>query len=153
MIPIFVIWNIVTYKSSDWQEIKIIMICAHIQLQTKTTKDMITAGHYSKSGRPVRPYSTSGTLCLLFVQQTCQNIARPIGISSISLDLDPAVLEEGLAGGGESRQLDEKGNLYIILLTRPLSPGRCPTHGKIIKVTPTWLWTLFVFSFCSIGLC
>ena len=26
----------------------------------------------SKSGQPVRPYSTSGTLFLLFVKQTCQ---------------------------------------------------------------------------------
>ena len=40
------------------------------------------AGHKSKSGRPVRPYSTSGTLLLLFVKQTCHNIAR---ISSTSL--------------------------------------------------------------------
>ena len=40
------------------------------------------AGHKSKSGQPVRPYSTSGTLIDLFFQQTCQNIAR---INSISL--------------------------------------------------------------------
>ena len=40
------------------------------------------AGHKSKSGQPVRWYSTSGTLFLLFVQQKCQNIA---GISNISL--------------------------------------------------------------------
>ena len=32
------------------------------------------AGHKSKSGQPVRPYSTSSKLFLLFVQQTCQNI-------------------------------------------------------------------------------
>ena len=31
-------------------------------------------GHQSKSGQPVRPYSTSGTLFLLFVQQTCQTL-------------------------------------------------------------------------------
>ena len=36
----------------------------------------------SKSGQPVRPYSISGTLFILFVQKTHQNIAR---ISSISL--------------------------------------------------------------------
>ena len=33
-----------------------------------------------------RLYSTSGTIFLFFVQQTCQNIARTIEISSISLD-------------------------------------------------------------------
>ena len=36
----------------------------------------------AKSDRPVTPYSIFGTLFPLFVQQTCQNIAR---ISSISL--------------------------------------------------------------------
>ena len=36
----------------------------------------------TKSGQSVRPYSTSVTLFLLFVQQTCHNIAR---ISSMSL--------------------------------------------------------------------
>ena len=36
----------------------------------------------SKSGQPVRPYSTSGTLFLFFVKQTCQKNAR---IRSISL--------------------------------------------------------------------
>ena len=40
------------------------------------------AGHKSKLGQAVRPYSTCGTLFLLFVQQTCQHIAR---MSSISL--------------------------------------------------------------------
>ena len=40
------------------------------------------AGNKSKSGGPVRQYSTSGTL---FLQQTCQNIPRMIEISSISL--------------------------------------------------------------------
>ena len=32
-----------------------------------------------------KTYSTSGTLFLLFVHQTCQNIARMIKISSISV--------------------------------------------------------------------
>ena len=32
-----------------------------------------------------RPYSTSGTLYILLVQQTCQNIARTIEIISILL--------------------------------------------------------------------
>ena len=41
--------------------------------------------HKSKSGQPERPYSTSGTLFLLFVQQISQNIARTFEISSISL--------------------------------------------------------------------
>ena len=40
------------------------------------------AGHKLNSGQPVRLYSTSSTLFLLFVQQACQNIAR---ICSISL--------------------------------------------------------------------
>ena len=59
----------VTYKSEN---LKIIMIGEH-------------AGHKSKSGGPVRPYFTSGTLFLLFLQQTCQNITRTIEISCISL--------------------------------------------------------------------
>ena len=37
------------------------------------------------SPNQVSPYSTSGTLFLLFVQQTCQNIARRFEISTISL--------------------------------------------------------------------
>ena len=40
------------------------------------------AGHKSKSGQPVRPYSTCSTLFLLFVQQTYQNLTR---ICSFSL--------------------------------------------------------------------
>ena len=40
------------------------------------------AGHKSKSGRPVKLYSTSSTLFFLFILQKIQNIAR---ISSISL--------------------------------------------------------------------
>ena len=43
-------------------------LCAHTML--------IFSDHKSKSSQPVRPYSTSDTLFLLFVQQTCQNIAR-----------------------------------------------------------------------------
>ena len=41
------------------------------------------AGHKSKSGQPIRLYSTSGTLFLLFVQQTCQNNARIRSISPV----------------------------------------------------------------------
>ena len=32
LIPLFDIWNIVTYKSLDKQKIKIIMICAHAHM-------------------------------------------------------------------------------------------------------------------------
>ena len=42
------------------------------------------ADHKSKSGRPARLYSTSNTLLLLLVEQTCQKIARTPDISSIS---------------------------------------------------------------------
>ena len=73
------------YKSVDKEEIKIIMICVHAQCEQKTKQRYYRkehAGHKSKSGRPVKPFSISGTLFLLFVQQTYQNIAR---ISSISL--------------------------------------------------------------------
>ena len=42
-------------------------------------------GHKSKSGQPVRSYSTYGTLFLLFVEQTCQNIATMIEKRSISI--------------------------------------------------------------------
>ena len=65
----------------------IIMIYAHAQMQNKNNQiyyEIKLAGHQSKSGQP-GPYSTSGTLFLLFVQQTCQNIARMVEISSISL--------------------------------------------------------------------
>ena len=60
------------------------MICAHAQCYKNKQRyyRIEHAGHKSKSGQPVRMYSTSGTLFLLFVQQTCQNIAK---ISSISL--------------------------------------------------------------------
>ena len=81
--PIFEFLNTVDYKSVDKEKIKIIMICVHAQCKQKQTKILIEhADHKSKSGRPVRPYSTSSTLFLLFVQQKCQNIAR---ICSISL--------------------------------------------------------------------
>ena len=39
-IPLFEIWNTVTYKSVDKEKIKIIMICAHYYLLKKTTKDI-----------------------------------------------------------------------------------------------------------------
>ena len=72
-----------TYKSVGKEKIKIIMICVYNVNKNKQKNYRIEhAGHKSKLGQPVRPYSTSGTLFLLFVQQTCQNIAR---ISSISL--------------------------------------------------------------------
>ena len=66
------------------EKIKINMICAQAQCKQKQ-KEILenrTCSPQSQSGEPVRPSSTSGTFFLLFVQQTCQNIAR---ISSISL--------------------------------------------------------------------
>ena len=72
-----------TYKSVGKEKIKIIMICVYNVNKNKQRNYRIEhSDHKSKLGQPVRPYSTSGTLFLLFVQQTCQNIAR---ISSISL--------------------------------------------------------------------
>ena len=72
------------YKSVDKEKIKILMICLHTQCkQNKQTYYRIKhAGHKSKSGQPVRLYSNTGALFLLFVQQKCKNIAR---ISSILL--------------------------------------------------------------------
>ena len=62
--PRFEIGNIVTYKSIDKEKIKIIMICVHTQCKQKQPKIQWsrTPGHKSKSGRPVRSYSTFGTL-------------------------------------------------------------------------------------------
>ena len=68
-------------KSEDYYD-----LCASTDVN-KNKQRYYGIEHYadqkSQSGQPVRPYSTSGTLFLLFVQQTCQNIAR---ISSILLD-------------------------------------------------------------------
>ena len=52
------------------------------------------------------------------------------------LDLDLTVLKDGLAGFDECRQ----GNLYIILVARPLSPGRCPGRcsGPVVAVSSTF---------------
>ena len=66
------LWFVRTQKCKQKQQIK---ECYRIE----------HAGHKAKSGQPVRQYSTSGTLFLFFVPQTCQNIARTIEISSISL--------------------------------------------------------------------
>ena len=84
LIPMFEIRNIMTYKSTDNWKIKIILVCAthNVNKNNKIYNRIEHAGQKSKSGWPVRQYSTSGTLFLLFVEQTCQNIAR---ISSISL--------------------------------------------------------------------
>ena len=41
-----------------------------------------------ESDWPVRPYSTSSTLFLLFVQQTCQNIARISSMSILAIPQD-----------------------------------------------------------------
>ena len=67
-----------TYKSVDKKKIKIIMILCACTKQQRFYR-IEHAGNNSISGQP---YSTSGTLLLLFVQQTCQNIA---GINSIFL--------------------------------------------------------------------
>ena len=82
--PIFEISNIVTYIKLVYKEkIKNIMICAHSQCKQKQTKILQNRICWPQVQiRSVRTYVTSGTLFLLFVQQTCQNIAR---ISSISL--------------------------------------------------------------------
>ena len=61
------------------KKLKIIMNCVHAQCKQKLKQRYYRiehAGRKSKSGQPVRPYSTSGTLFPLFVQQTCQKIAR-----------------------------------------------------------------------------
>ena len=71
------------------------------------------------------------------------------------LDLHPTVFKSELAGCDDSRQMDEKVNLYIMLLARPLYPGQCSTQGgtygswKTIKVTPDLLgFRLSSFSLC-----
>ena len=38
LIPIFKIWNIVSYKSVDKEKIKLIMICVHAQMFTNNHK-------------------------------------------------------------------------------------------------------------------
>ena len=68
---------IVAYKSVVKEKFKIIIICVHAQCKQKQRYYGIEdAGHKSKSGRPVRLYSTSGTSFLLLFQQTYQNIAK-----------------------------------------------------------------------------
>ena len=58
-----------TYKSFNKQKINIAMVCAHAR--SKQKQDGIEhAGYMSRSGWPVRSYSTSGTFFLFFVQQT-----------------------------------------------------------------------------------
>ena len=52
------------------------------QIQTKILQKRTW---WPQSPNQICLYSTSGTLFLLFVQQTCQNIARTIKICSISL--------------------------------------------------------------------
>ena len=83
LVPVFEIRFIVTYKSVDREKIRNYYdFCARTMYKNQQRYYIIEhAGHKSKSGQ-VRLYSTSGTLFLLFVQQTCQNVAR---ISSISL--------------------------------------------------------------------
>ena len=88
LIPIFKICNIVTQKSVDKEKLNISMmcVCAHSCLQT--TMDYCGIAHpgvNSKSGLPIEPYFTSGTLFLLFIQKPCQFIARKIEINIISL--------------------------------------------------------------------
>ena len=74
----------VTYKSVGKEKSKITVICVHTDVNKNNLgyNGIEYAGDKPKSGWLVRQYSTSRTLFLLFVQQTCQNIAR---ISSISL--------------------------------------------------------------------
>ena len=79
LIPIFEIVNIVTCNSVDKEKIKIIMICVHPQCkQNKQRYYRIEhACHKSKFSWPVRPYSTSGTLFVLFfstkMSKQCKN--------------------------------------------------------------------------------
>ena len=84
LIPIFKIWNIVTYNQLIRSQLRLLwFVHTHNVNKNKQRYYRIKhAGHKSKSGQPVRLYSISGTLLLLFFQQTCQNIAI---ISSISL--------------------------------------------------------------------
>ena len=59
------------------RKLRICDLCArkHLHKNNHGYYRIAHAVHKSKSGRPVRPYSTSGTLFLFFVQQTCENIA------------------------------------------------------------------------------
>ena len=54
------------------------MICAHEQMYTKQNKQRFYqgiehAGHMSKSGWSVRPYSTSGILFMLFIKKNVKD--------------------------------------------------------------------------------
>ena len=63
------------YKSVDREKIKIIMnICAHTIFNKNKDHRLENAGHKSEPGQPVKPCSTSGTLFLLFVQQTVKTL-------------------------------------------------------------------------------
>ena len=57
----------------------------HINKDNQRYYEIEHAGHRSKPGCRVRPYSTSGTLVHLFVQHTCQNIPRKYGSLQESL--------------------------------------------------------------------
>ena len=86
LLPIFKICNIVTQKSVDKEKLNIIMICVRTQLFTTIDYCGIAhPGDNSKSGLPIEPYFTSGTLFLLFIRKPCQFIARKIEINIISL--------------------------------------------------------------------
>ena len=78
--PIFEILNSVTYKSIDYYD-----LCTHRRKQKQRYYGIEHAGYKSESGWRVRPYSTSSTLFLLFVQQKCQNTARISTVFTCSL--------------------------------------------------------------------
>ena len=83
LIPIFKIWNTVSYKSVDKEKIKLIMICVRAQgLQTTIDYCGIPhSGDNSKSGLPIKAVFHIGTLFLLFIQKPCQIIARRVEIN------------------------------------------------------------------------
>ena len=69
------------------------IVHTHRYKQTLLKNRIEHAGRKSKSGLPVKLYFTYDTLFHLFIQKTCQNIARRIEISSILL----VYLKHGLA--------------------------------------------------------
>ena len=64
------------------EKIKINMICAHAQCKQINQRyyRIEHAGHKSKSDWPVRPYSTSGTLFLLFVKGAVSDFVKSLSL-------------------------------------------------------------------------
>ena len=72
LIPIFKIWNIVSYNSVDKEEIKLIMICVRTQLFTIDYCRIAHPGDNSKSGLPIVDWSP------VLMNQSISRISIPV---------------------------------------------------------------------------